>query len=168
MDISNDSCNLSGFPPVINAQTHTLILGSFPGVASLEARQYYAYQHNQFWRLISAVTGEDMASLTYEDRLPRLLAHGFGLWDVIDTCHRKGSLDTNIRNAQANEFAWLREHYPALQRMAFNGKTSGKFAPQFAALGFTTVILPSSSPANAMRNFEEKLIEWKQLQSNRA
>ncbi|MCK2125050.1 DNA-deoxyinosine glycosylase, partial [Pseudomonas sp. PNPG3] len=74
-----------------------LVLGSFPGAASLAAGQYYAHPRNQFWRLISAVVGEDLATLPYAERLPRLLAHGVGLWDVLGECEREGSLDSNIR-----------------------------------------------------------------------
>ncbi|MET3120113.1 TDG/mug DNA glycosylase family protein [Undibacterium sp. GrIS 1.8] len=151
---------LSGFPPVINLQTHTLVLGSFPGKKSLEIQQYYGFKYNQFWRLMSAVTSENLVALDYAGRLSRLLAHGFGLWDVIDACDRVGSLDSDIRNAKVNDFSLLKQEYPALRRIGFNGKTSAKFAPQFAAVGFDTLLLPSSSPAYAMRSFEEKLVDW--------
>ena len=151
---------LSGFPPVINLQTHTLVLGSFPGKKSLEIQQYYGFKYNQFWRLMSAVTGENLVALDYAGRLSRLLAHGFGLWDVIDACDRVGSLDSDIRDAKVNDFSLLKQEYPALRRIGFNGKTSAKFAPQFAAVGFDTLLLPSSSPAYAMRSFEEKLVDW--------
>ncbi|MDY7536898.1 DNA-deoxyinosine glycosylase [Undibacterium sp. RTI2.1] len=154
---------LSGFPPVIDHQTHTLILGSFPGAKSLEIQQYYGYKHNQFWRLISSVLHENLSVLHYEDRLPRLLAHGFGLWDVIDACDRVGSLDSNIRHARSNDFSFLRDRYPALKLIGFNGKTSAKFESQFLAAGFNTIVLPSSSPAYAIRTFEQKLVDWKQL-----
>lgn len=157
------SALLAGFPPVIDRHTRILILGSFPGEASLAAQQYYAHPRNQFWRLLSAVLGEDIAALPYEQRLQRLLAHGIGLWDVIAACEREGSLDTAIRRAQANEFALLKQESPGLFRVCFNGKTSGRFAPQFAAAGFDTVVLPSSSPANAQFSFDQKLAQWKNI-----
>ena len=152
---------LVGLPPVIAGHSRLLILGSFPGRASLQAQQYYGHPRNQFWRLLSALTGEDLAGLPYAQRLPRLLAHGFGLWDVLGACEREGSLDSNIRNAQANDFALLRQRCPALHTVAFNGQTSGKFAPLFAGAGFRTVVLPSSSPAHAMLSFDEKLAAWR-------
>lgn len=105
---------LRGFPPVVAADTHTLILGSFPGEASLAATQYYAHPRNQFWRLLGAVLDEPFAELAYEERLRRLLSHGIGVWDVLAACHREGSLDAAIRNAQPNDFASLREHSPKL------------------------------------------------------
>ncbi len=152
---------LTGLPPVIDSGTCVLILGSFPGEASLQAKQYYAHPRNQFWRLLSTVLGEDLHKLPYEERLPRLRAHRIGLWDVIDACEREGSLDSAIRKAQHNDFDVLKHQCPHLHRVCFNGKTSGKFAPRFAEAGFETLVLPSSSPANMQLNFEQKLAVWR-------
>lgn len=160
---SASSALLTGFPPVVDNATRILILGSFPGEASLAAQQYYAHPRNQFWRLLSAVLGEELTPLPYTQRLPHLLAHGIGLWDVIAACEREGSLDTAIRRAQANEFAILKHQCPHLEKVCFNGKTSGRFAPLFAAAGFGTLVLPSSSPANAQLSFEEKLAQWRNI-----
>ncbi|GAB3432735.1 DNA-deoxyinosine glycosylase [Massilia solisilvae] len=151
---------LAGLAPVISPAIRVIVLGSFPGAASLAAGQYYAHPRNQFWRLISAVAGEDLAALPYAERLPRLLAHRIGLWDVLGACERKGSLDASIRNARANDFALLRERCPQLETIGFNGQASGKFAPQFAQAGFRTVVLPSSSPAHASMSYERKLEAW--------
>jgi len=151
---------LAGLPPSLDRNTHTLILGSFPGAASLQAQQYYAHPRNQFWDLLSAILNEDLRKLDYHARLLALLAHRIGLWDVIAACEREGSLDSAIRNAQSNDFANLKHHCPDLRRVCFNGKTSGKFAPQFAQAGFDTLLLPSSSPAYAQRSFSEKLVAW--------
>lgn len=152
---------LACFPPVVDEQTAILILGSFPGEASLAAQQYYAHPRNQFWPLLSSVLNEDLTSLSYEARLTRLRAHRIGLWDVIAACTREGSLDSAIREAQHNDFAQLKHLCPALRRVCFNGKTSGKQAPLFAAAGFDTLVLPSSSPAYAAMNFQNKLEQWR-------
>lgn len=154
---------LSGFPPVMQPDTQLLILGSFPGEASLAAGQYYAHPRNQFWRLLSAVLEDDLASPPYEARLQRLTYHRIGLWDVIAACERKGSLDASIRHAQSADFSVLQNGFPQLWRIAFNGKTSGRYAPQFAEAGFDTLVLPSSSPANAQLSFEQKLVQWRAL-----
>ncbi|WP_293779677.1 DNA-deoxyinosine glycosylase [uncultured Oxalicibacterium sp.] len=154
---------LTCFPPVIDHQTEILILGSFPGEASLTAQQYYAHPQNQFWRLLSAVLDDDLASLPYEQRLQKLLHHHIGLWDVIAACAREGSLDSAIRHARHNDFVLLREQCPALRRVCFNGKTSGKQAPVFEQAGFETRILPSSSPAYAVMRFEQKLLQWRSI-----
>ncbi len=154
---------LTGFPPVADANTHTLILGSFPGVASLDVAQYYAHPRNQFWRLIGAVIDEPLIELPYEQRLITLLQKGIGLWDVLAACERAGSLDTAIRNATPNDFASFRLHAPGLKRLCFIGKTSGRFEPVIRAAGFETLVLPSSSPANAILSFDQKLRIWRDI-----
>lgn len=154
---------LAGLAPVIDERTRILVLGSFPGAASLAAQQYYAHPRNLLWPILSALTGEPLADLPYAQRLPRLLAHGFGLWDVLGACEREGSLDSAIRKPAANDFARLRELCPLLETVGFNGQTSGKFAPQFAAAGYRTVVLPSTSPAHASLTLAQKLEQWKAL-----
>lgn len=157
------SPTLTGLAPVIDTDVRILVLGSFPGAASLVAAQYYAHPRNQFWPLISAVIGEDLAALPYIERLPRLLAHHVGLWDVLAGCEREGSLDSAIRKPAANDFERLRTLCPKLETVGFNGQASGKFAPQFGAAGYRTVVLPSSSPAHMAMRFEQKLAVWRQL-----
>ncbi|CAB3970651.1 MULTISPECIES: DNA-deoxyinosine glycosylase [Burkholderia] len=155
---------LRGFPPVVAAHTHTMILGSFPGEASLDAAQYYAHPRNQFWRLLGTVLGEPaLHELAYDARLERVLSHGIGIWDVLAACHREGSLDSAIRHAKPNDFDALREHAPLLKRVCFNGKTAGRFAEAIGAAGYDTLVLPSSSPANAMLSFEQKLSCWRDI-----
>ena len=154
---------LAGFEPVGDDATHTLILGSFPGVASLAATQYYAHPRNQFWRLVGAAIGERLHEFAYDARLARLVARGIGLWDVLAACEREGSLDAAIRNASPNDFAAFHVRFPKLRRVCFNGKTSGKFAPVLAAAGYATLVLPSSSAANAILSFDQKLRIWRDI-----
>jgi hypoxanthine-DNA glycosylase len=97
----------------------------------------------------------------YALRLQRLLAHRVGLWDVLAACDRQGSLDSAITNSRINPFARLQRLAPLLDDVAFNGGTAGRFAPQFAAAGYTTTVLPSSSPAHAGRTYEQKLALWR-------
>jgi hypoxanthine-DNA glycosylase len=130
------SALLHGLPPVIGRDTRLLLLGSFPGAASLAAGQYYAHPRNQFWPLLSALLGEELVSLSYAQRLRQLREHGLGLWDVIAECRREGSLDSAIRDARYNDLASLRQR-----------------APQLLAVHR----LPSSSPAHASWSFERKL-----------
>lgn len=161
MPASRPPSLLTGFPPVIDQHTEILILGSFPGEASLSAQQYYAHPRNQFWKLTGALLNEDLVTLAYAERLLRLRAHHIGLWDVIAACAREGSLDSAIRQAQHNDFALLKQECPQLRRVCFNGKTSGKQEAVFAEAGFDTIVLPSSSPAYALLTFEQKLVAWR-------
>ncbi|WGY67636.1 DNA-deoxyinosine glycosylase [Burkholderia cepacia] len=110
----------------------------------------------QFWRLPGAVLGEAaIHDLPYDARLVCVLSHGIGIWDVLDACHRQGSLDSAIRNAKSKDFDSLWEHAPLLKRVWFNGKTAGRFAGVIGQAGYETLVLPSSSPANAMLLFEQ-------------
>ncbi|MFC5551713.1 DNA-deoxyinosine glycosylase [Massilia aerilata] len=154
---------LTGLAPVIAPDTRILILGSFPGAQSLAAQQYYAHPRNQFWKLVGELVGEDLYNLPYNERLPRLLAHRFGLWDVLAACEREGSLDSAIRKPAANDFERLRDLCPQLETVGFNGQASGKFAPQFEQAGYRSVVLPSSSPAHMAMRFEQKLAVWRRL-----
>jgi hypoxanthine-DNA glycosylase len=166
MPTSSDSPNgplLAGLAPVIDPHIRILVLGSFPGAASLAAGQYYAHPRNQLWRILSALTGDELAALPYTERLPRLLSHGIGLWDVFGACEREGSLDADIRNPAANDFGRLRARCPQLETVGFNGQASGKFAAEFAQAGYRTVVLPSTSPAHASLTFEQKLARWRGL-----
>ncbi len=152
----------ASFAPVVDARTRVLILGSLPGEASLAAARYYANPRNQFWLLVGSVIGQDLGVLDYETRLSTLLDHGVGLWDSIGTATRKGSLDTAIRNVEANPLAHLVSTLPALKAVAFNGgKSAAIGAPQLAGEERLTLLrLPSSSPAHAALSFEAKLAQW--------
>lgn len=128
---------------------------------SLAASQYYAHPRNQFWRLLSDLLGEPLTALSYRLRLRRVLAHRLGIWDVLHACDREGSGDASIRNQKANRFARLHRLAPYLSAVAFNGQTAGRYAGEFAAAGFQTAVLPSSSPAHAGRSYEQKLAVWR-------
>jgi hypoxanthine-DNA glycosylase len=145
-----------------------LILGSFPGVASLKAQQYYAHPHNQFWKILQALWPQHSlpGPEHYEHRCAWLLARGLGLWDVYASCERAGSLDSAIRHAEVNDFAGLKTHCPKLQLIVHNGGESFRHAKLVrSSLGvehFPLVKLPSTSPANAGWSFERKLAAWRE------
>jgi TDG/mug DNA glycosylase family protein len=151
---------LSGLAPVLDPTIRTLILGSFPGAASLQAQRYYAHPRNQFWALLGAVLGEALTDLRYEARLERMLAHHIGLWDALAACEREGSLDAAIRRPQPNDHLLLKDLCPQLRRVCFNGKAAGRYAPIYAGAGYDVLVLPSSSPANAQLSFAAKLALW--------
>jgi double-stranded uracil-DNA glycosylase len=152
------------FPPIVDAGTRILVLGSLPGEESLARRQYYANPRNHFWRLIGAVIGPDLVALPYEERLRALIAAGVGLWDTVGSATRRGSLDGNIRGHSANDLAALAASLPELRAVGFNGgKSAALGLAQLAARTDLALIpLPSSSPAYT-RPFEEKLEAWMRL-----
>jgi hypoxanthine-DNA glycosylase len=156
------SPRLQGLPPVIARHCRLLILGSFPGVASLQAQQYYGHPRNHFWPLLGAIWGVDMVALSYRQRLVELRLRGLGLWDVYASCRREGSLDQAIAEATFNDLASLRRRAPGLRMVAHNGGESARASGQVAALGLVVCRLPSSSPANASWSFERKLAAWRE------
>ena len=153
---------LEGLAPVIAADTRLLVLGSFPGVASLAAQQYYGHPRNAFWGLVGAVIGVDLRALPYAARLESLRAHGIGVWDVIATAEREGSLDAAIRNETHNPLVDLVASLPTLKAIAFNGGTAARMGRrQLANVAdrFELFDLPSSSPAHTLA-FDAKLRAW--------
>jgi hypoxanthine-DNA glycosylase len=151
-----------GLPPVLAADTRVLILGSFPGAASLAAREYYAHPRNHFWPLLAAIVGEPLVALPYADRLARLRAHRIGVWDTIVACERAGSLDTAIRAARLATPTGVARSAPALRLVCFNGNTAARVAPEWQAAGYATLALPSTSPAYT-RPLAGKLATWRAI-----
>lgn len=152
---------LRSLPPVLGLHTRLVVLGSFPGVASLRAQQYYAHPRNQFWPLLSALWGVDLVGLPYPQRLIEATTRGLGLWDVYVSCRRAGSLDSAIRDAVFNDLGSLKQRAPALRAVAHNGGESARAMRHTQALGVTVIRLPSTSPANASWSFDRKLAAWR-------
>ena len=157
---------LIALPPLVSVDTRLLVLGSFPGVASLRAQQYYGHPQNHFWRILQAIwpsAAVITGAISYQIRSEWLLSKKLGLWDVYASCEREGSLDSNIRHAVLNDFEGLRQLCPQLEAIAHNGGESFKHARHSSALGLPVYRLPSTSPANASWSFERKLAAWREV-----
>ena len=150
--------------PVGSTDARLLILGSLPGEASLRAGRYYAHPQNQFWRLLGAAIGEELADLEYDHRLERLAARGIALWDVVGEARREGSLDGAIRGATPNKLADHVATHPRLRAIAFNGQTAARLGRLALgeAPGLSLIDLPSSSPAYTLP-LAWKLERWAEL-----
>jgi len=149
--------------PVLPATTRLIVFGSLPGTASLAAGQYYAHRANQFWRLMEAVVEVPLAAVPYPDRLQVLRDRGIGLWDVVHSAQRRGSLDGSIRSAVLNDVAATFGALPDLRCLAFNGKLAARTGLAWES-GVPAVVLPSSSAANTMR-FDAKREHWLALRA---
>ena len=155
---------LTGLPPLVGDETRLLILGSFPGAASLAHQQYYAHPQNQFWKILQAIlpsSPREISIYSYEQRSKWLIESGVGVWDVYASCQRVGSLDAAIREPVVNDFSCLLQRCPQLRLIAHNGGESFRHAKHTAALGLPVCKLPSTSPANASWSFERKLAAWR-------
>ena len=152
-------------PPSTDLDTRLLILGSLPGERSLGARQYYAHPSNAFWWLAGEVIHEALIGMPYERRLERLKAHHIGLWDVIGSADREGSLDSAIRNAVHRDLAGFMATLPELRAIAFNGgEAARRGRRQLAGVDrYTLIDLPSSSAAHAGMPRAAKREAWLDL-----
>lgn len=150
-----------GMPPVARADARIFVLGSLPGDASLAARRYYAHPTNQFWKLLGGAIGEELHSLDYEARLERLAERRIGLWDVIASAARRGSLDQAIRSPGHNALGTLVDNFPDLRALAFNGATASTVGRKLLSGDerLRLIDLPSSSAANT-RRLAEKAAAW--------
>jgi double-stranded uracil-DNA glycosylase len=158
----------SSFAPIVASDTRVLILGSLPGEASLAAKRYYAHPQNQFWRLIGGVIGREISLLSYEERLAALTAGGIGLWDVVGSARREGSLDGALRDIAGNDLLRLAGSLPHLRAVGFNGGAAARIGRRLlgASDGLALVALPSSSAAYCRMSVAEKARAWNLLREH--
>jgi hypoxanthine-DNA glycosylase len=160
---------VTSFPPIVGNEPRILILGSMPGGESLRKGQYYAHPRNLFWPMMRVLC-QAGPELPYERRLERLQACGVALWDVLQHCEREGSLDSSIRveSEVPNPLGEFLSEHASLRLTAFNGQKSAqtfarRVTPRLSdevRRRVTFIALPSTSPANAYRTWEQKLSAW--------
>jgi double-stranded uracil-DNA glycosylase len=159
---------LTSFPPIVGPDARVLVLGSMPGVRSLEAGRYYAHPRNRFWNVMGGLIGLDDAA-PYEARIAMLQANRIALWDVLKHCEREGSLDTRIVAATElpNDFATFFSDHRSIEAVAFNGAKAAAAFRKLAAgqLGADATRLalfpcPSTSPANASKSLADLIEAW--------
>lgn len=150
-------------PPVFDANSRILILGSFPSVKSREAAFFYGHPQNRFWKVTSAVF-EVQEPHTIAEKKEFLLSHGIAVWDVIAACDIEGSADSSIKNAVANDLSVILEH-AEIQTIFVNGKTAEKYYNKYmkASIAQDAVCLPSTSPANAAWSIDRLTQAWQQI-----
>ena len=157
-------------PAVVNENTRVLIVGSMPGVQSLEKQQYYGHPRNHFWPIIASITSEEIPE-SYAARIDLVKRHHIGLWDVIKTCERKGSLDSNIKHEVANDFEKLFVNYPQIEAIVFNGTKAFSVFKRHVGLEVLKqrvyFQMPSTSPVPGRYNktCEQKQEIWAQIRS---
>ena len=153
------------FDASIDRHCEILILGSMPGIRSLDQQQYYAHPQNRFWRIMAEIFHHGAIPETYEHKLSLLLANKIALWDVVHSCKREGSLDSNITNEKVQDFHSFLSTYPNIHTICFNGNKAFTSYQRHVGMLFADRInycaLPSTSPANARWTFEKLLVEWR-------
>ncbi len=151
------------FPPLFNADSRTLILGSFPSVKSREAMFFYGHKQNRFWRVVAALY-DDPVPETIEEKKSLILSHHLALWDSIASCDITGSSDSSITNVVPTDLAAVLAG-SKVGRIFCNGAKSYEVYCKYQQplLGIGAVKLPSTSPANAACSFENLLEAWKAI-----
>jgi hypoxanthine-DNA glycosylase len=150
------------FPPLLDHNTRILFLGSFPSIASFEQSFYYAHPRNAFWPILESIFNVRLETNNAKKAL--CIEKGIGLWDVIASCERSNSSDTNLKNCIPNDFEKLLRDYPNIKALAFTGKKSfDLFQKYFKHLRIEKVLLPSTSPAHAAMTREEKTKIYKEF-----
>ena len=156
--------NCKSFKPSIDNNSTILILGSMPGVKSLEEQQYYAHPQNRFWKVMGAICNvPNLYELDYDLKLKTLLNNKIALWDTIKSCKRYGSLDSDIRNETPNDIKNLLKKYHNVKTICLNGnKSYSAFKKYFPDLleKYDCYKMPSTSPANAGYNLKMLINEW--------
>ena len=152
---------ISSFPPVVSESSQILVLGSVPGVKSLEMQEYYAHPQNAFWKIMFQIFDEEFTS-DYNEKLKILHKTGVALWDVIDSCERKGSLDSEIKNEEANRIEDLLKSFPNIKAIFCNGRKSFKNLEKILGKNppVPVHLLPSTSPLHTI-SLEKKVEQWK-------
>lgn len=159
---------INSLAPLLTTDTRVLVLGSMPGNASLAKQQYYAHPQNVFWPIMAELFGFS-AGLSYQERTLQLMAQGVGIWDVLHSCERQGSLDSAIRAELANDFSQLLCANPTIRCLVFNGnKAATSFRKQVLPNLSDTecptlLVMPSTSPAYAAMSFASKLSQWQAI-----
>lgn len=158
---------IQGFPPIGNADAHTLILGSMPGRESLLQQRYYAHPRNSFWPIVTDLFG--MTTKGYEQSAKMLGRQGIAVWDVLKACFRSSSLDSDIddKSIVTNDFETFFTQHPHIDRIFFNGaKAESVYRKQVLPrlpdiqAGIPLHRLPSTSPAHAGMTVADKRQAW--------
>ena len=154
--------NKYSFPPVADENSEILILGTMPGNKSLQVNQYYANPTNQFWRVLSFVTGDNFLT-SYEGKKKLLLETHFAIWDVLMHCEREGSLDVNISDEVPNDFKSFFSKYLNIKAVFFNGGKAEEMFSKHNLFDSTKsyATLPSTSSANTSMTSDRKGQIWK-------
>ena len=150
-------------PPVYDARSRVLILGTFPSPKSREYGFFYGHPQNRFWKVLAALFQSPVPQ-TNEQKRAFLLERRVALWDVLASCEIEGASDASIKNAVPNDLS------PILQTARIRAicTTGAKAAALYKrhiqpVTGIPAVALPSTSPANCARSLESLCTSYRMI-----
>ena len=150
------------FKPIVFKNSEILILGSFPSIDSFDKSFYYAHSRNQFWKILSVLSGYPINN--QDQKIWLLKEKKVALWDMVESCQRDNSLDSSLEEIEVNDIAQFLEEHPTIKKVAFTGRLAERlFKMHFSYLEIETIYLPSPSSAYAKMRFEEKVEIYKKL-----
>lgn len=158
---------VESFSVIQGVAPRILVLGSMPGIASLQQQAYYAHPRNAFWPIMASYF-QFAAEQLYSERLRHLTDRGIALWDVLQRCERAGSLDSAIKaeSMVANRIDLWLQQTPSVVAVFCNGAKAGqllqRYYPTLAGKDLSIETLPSTSPAYAAMALATKRQRWHQ------
>ncbi len=137
-----------GLPPIYDAQSVCLILGTMPSPVSRAAKRYYAHPQNRFWKVLAALW-EESVPVGKQEQTDFLLRHHIALWDVLASCEIAGARDDSIRCPAVNDLTVILNQAP-IRRIFTTGQKAYFLFQEFCRplVRQDAVCLPSTSPAN--------------------
>ncbi len=147
-------------PPLYDADSQILILGSFPSVKSREGQFFYHHPQNRYWKVMAAVWNEAIPQ-TIEEKKQMILSHHAAMWDVIASCEITGSSDSSIKKVVPNDIGGLLAK-TQITKIYTNGGTAHKYYQKYIKkqIGQEDIVLPSTSSANAAWSLEKLIEAW--------
>jgi len=150
------------FEPIVFNDSEILILGSFPSIDSFKNSFYYGHKRNQFWKILSAITGYPVNNR--DQKIWLLKRFKIALWDMVKSCNRENSLDSSLEDIEVNNIAFFLEEHPSIKKVAFTGRLAERlYKLHFDYLDIETLYLPSPSSAYAKMSIQKKIDIYSKL-----
>jgi hypoxanthine-DNA glycosylase len=147
-------------PPIYNATSRVLILGSFPSPASRTRGYNYAHPRNRFWPILATLFHEPPIT----NHRAFVLRHHLALWDVIAQCDIIGASDASIKKVIPNNIAALLPH-TNIVHIFTTGTTAATLYRRHLSpsIALPVTHLPSPSPANAKMSLTDLISAYQPI-----
>ena len=147
-------------PPLYDAESRILVLGSFPSIKSREAEFFYGHPQNRYWKVMPFLLGEPLPE-TIEEKAAMMHRHHIAMWDTIGSCTITGSSDSSITDVVPNDLSVILKA-AHIEAIFTNGAKSTDLYNKllYPVTGIRPVKVPSTSPANAAFSLDRLRQEW--------
>ncbi|MGI6040157.1 MAG: DNA-deoxyinosine glycosylase [Clostridiales bacterium] len=155
MQSSEDNRLFHKVPPIYDAHSRVLILGTFPSPKSREASFFYSHPSNRFWPVMARIFGVELPQ-TVRDKRKLLLDKNVALWDVVASCTIENAKDSSIRNCEPHDLSIIF----SVADIAAVFTTGAKAYQLYNRLclkstNMPAIALPSTSAANAKFSLDQ-------------